>query len=512
MLRLNQPVPHVPGVLRRAPFWIASCSLLYLFFAWQVASSKPYWLDEFFTLMIAERPQPGQVIQALQAGKDSNPPVLYFLTRYTRQLFGQDHAATRIPPIATYWLASAGLYMFLRRRVSWQCALFGAAILYVTEARFFSTELRPYALMLGSGAMSLAIWQRLRDPGRQWPRYLLLLLTLVAGCSSHYFTVFIALPLGVGELIRSYRSRQIDYLFWASLLAGVATPLLYVDWLRAGYQNAAMKWHDNLTHFARPTWPVFVDYWKSEWNRFLPWIALGVVWQLWRRQRTALSAAFPPEERAVILVLILLPVVIFGVGYAFTGNFISRYALLACLGSAAGFAAWFWTFERGGVFYTVLAVVTLLVMGGRNYLHEQRRQPLTQVETMRLASGHTSEPVAIADPILFGKLSYYSPATLRDKLIYLTDPRGIRESSDPLPEAILPIQREWMNLNIKPYSTYAARNEPMLIVTTHEPMREWLPAYLQRDGYDLEPLEHSGEWTLYLAKPPAQQAGSGRSR
>ncbi len=232
--------------------------------------SKPYWLDESYTLLRAssftaqeatQKLFTGQVIQAeqvlryqqpsegdrgvmgtitgLATEEPQHPPLYFVLTRFWAQLFGSSKWAMRILPVigslltfpAIYWLCQE---LFATPLVGWfTMALFAVSpmqLRYAEEVRQYSFWL---ALVLFASA---ALLRAVRQPTKlNWSIYSLLIAT---GIYCHLLTGLVVIAHGVYLIIQEqFRLTQAG---WRYLVAAIAGLLLAMPWLWVVIQNRSI--------------------------------------------------------------------------------------------------------------------------------------------------------------------------------------------------------------------------------------------------------------------------------
>ena len=96
---------------------------------------------------------------AHSARGEQTPPLFYAITRASFWLFGVNNLSIRLPEMLAFWMASACLYVYVRRATSALAGLVAATLPLVTTAFQYSYEARPYALVIGFGALALLAWQ-----------------------------------------------------------------------------------------------------------------------------------------------------------------------------------------------------------------------------------------------------------------------------------------------------------------------------------------------------------------
>ena len=198
----------IPGIFRHGTFLIIGLMLLgYVGVAALHAAFRPISYDEWFTYEEVRLPRLGQVIQGAGQGPEQAPPLHFLLTRVSLELIGDGVWGLRGPSIAGGGLLLACLYGLVARRFGSLYGLGAVAVALNGPAWFYATDSRPYALMLGFCALAIVCWRQ-SEPGAGRGFALVgLMLSVAAAVSSHYYATVGLIPLGLGQLVRSWRRR-----------------------------------------------------------------------------------------------------------------------------------------------------------------------------------------------------------------------------------------------------------------------------------------------------------------
>ena len=133
----------------------------------------------------------------------------------------------RIPSAIAFLIASLNFVFFLRRRIGWLWSCAAVLMFWASPDFIYATELRPYALLLMFFSITLLSWDTARDPAR---RPLALAGILLGGAGmmlTHMFAIFALGAIYLGELVRTLRKRNIDWLVWLCLLLPLGLVLTY---------------------------------------------------------------------------------------------------------------------------------------------------------------------------------------------------------------------------------------------------------------------------------------------
>jgi uncharacterized membrane protein len=189
---------------------------------------KSLWLDEAFSVIVAERP----ALASLQNVDGFNPPLYFTFLHYWIQWFGRSEVAVRLPSVLASTVNLLLLYALGRRLFNQTVALTAVALLafspleiwYAQEARMYSFVIT--AVLLAAIGLSLNSW---------WGAPLIVL-GLTAGLYLHY--TMIPLWLLLSGIWLSYwwqHGRHLPSLIvW--LGASAVSWWLYQPWLPHVYQ------------------------------------------------------------------------------------------------------------------------------------------------------------------------------------------------------------------------------------------------------------------------------------
>ncbi len=211
------------GVDRLGGPLFAGLSVVYALLTWTLSRRKLMWNDELYTYYIARLPSMHDVWNALMARGEQTPPLFFAITRLSFRLFGVNQFSIRLPEILAFWAMMVCVYVFARRRMSSMSALCAAAFPLVTTAFPYTYEARAYGLVLGFAALALLSWQTATSAASRARLFAVACLaaSLAAAVSSHYYGVFVLVPLALGEAVRTVTRRRLDMAVWAALAISV---------------------------------------------------------------------------------------------------------------------------------------------------------------------------------------------------------------------------------------------------------------------------------------------------
>ncbi len=324
---------------RRPALFFALLSGWYVVLVWRLAA-RPLWFDELTTFYIAQQPTMARMMEAVHS-VDLNPPLNYFLTRWSIALLGAAPWATRLPALIAFWGGSAAIFALLRRRASSLVAAIGVLLFWSSPYFPYAAEARPYGLLLGLNTILLWAW----DPpanGRPKNRLAWVAIAGVLLLLSHLFGVLSLGAVGIGEAVRSRRRRSVDWPMVTALLFPLIATLTYGAMFRT--LHGAM-----FSPEAQLTWGKlgFLYYAVFRWMwRPLLVIAVFALLTLRRRGRGRATkpaaqvarivpgspdenvySRYAPEMWAVLAVLFLIPVDLAILFLRSHGAFYDRYGM-----------------------------------------------------------------------------------------------------------------------------------------------------------------------------------------
>ena len=207
---------------------------------WNTLFTRPLWLDEVHTLIVASRPSAGLVLSDLSAGVDTAPGLLHLTLWLLGRVFPLGTVMLHVFPFVTVWLGSVFLFAALRRRFDLVPALGGTlavlthllVIQMTYEARFYG----PWLALAAGFAWSVG-----RVPGRG--RDALVALFAILICTIHWYGVISLGIMCVAVVVAQRRSWRAGTRTVAPAAAGLVVLALCIPILQS--QRAAVT---------APTW------------------------------------------------------------------------------------------------------------------------------------------------------------------------------------------------------------------------------------------------------------------
>lgn len=396
------------------------------------ASRKLFWYDELYTVYLARLPSLSSLWSALTQGADFNPPLIYVFTRVSQSLFGEGHLATRLPEIVGFWVFCMCLFRFVSRRTSALGGIISMLVPLVTGAYFYAYEARSHGIVLGFCGLALVCWQAADRPERRLKWLLGLGGSLACALLTHSYALILFIPLGFGELARNVRSRRFDWAVWLTLATASSAVLASVPLLH-GLKTILPP------DFFPPTLGALVRCYLL----CLPAIAVlvGVLALFCAAQfigtphgESKSIAALPWHETVALLGFVAVPGLAFLAARMAGAPLIPRYTI-SCV---AGFACFFGiaAAKRRAIGMGVLMI--LLAQIGAGFALFVRGSSITEPSTsLQLGTrepafakdyelmGKAADkglPIVLTDSLTFLPLSYYAPADLASRFVFVASP------------------------------------------------------------------------------------------
>lgn len=490
---------------RRRLCYLAAISLVYFVGVVARASGKLFWFDELVTLYVSRLPTMAEVWAALSTAADANPPLFHVITRAAHALIGEGPIGTRLPAMMGFWIMGLCLFRFVSRRFGPLYGLLAMLVPFFTEAHWYAYEARPYGLVLGLSGVALVCWQSAADDERRPLSLVGLALSLAALVSSHYFAVFVFVPIALGEIARTLGRRRVDWPIWLCLGAAITPLAFHQPLLRAGSVYA-------METFAKAQWKEmfwFYDFLLRP--AIAPAMAAVTAVALFHMLPRAGRDGVEREDRGTLrfhetvaaLGLVALPLFGVAAGKLVTGVFQARYVLPAVLGVSLmlAVAAAAVNRSRPGV-GAALAVTLFAVMAAQTVWASRsfvappsnvlREHPLLAV------NGGGDLPIVVGNADAFLTLTHYAPPALGVRLVYLTDSvEAVRYSGTHHgDQGLLALARWAPGMRLDEYRRFVAGHSEFLLYWAGTE-REWQLTKLVSDGARLEIQAKRGRQMLF---------------
>jgi hypothetical protein len=372
-------VPNSAAALRER---VTSLSFGILFLALTAAiafvwsSARLLEIDEYLSFYTDRVPSMADVVRVqLHYPISLDPPTYHLLSHLAMRLLGPTALAVRLPAFLGFVLFQISVFFFVRRIAGWRSASLALALPLLTFSFFYAVQGRPYGLLLGLYAMSLACWQAATRAAAGQSRMLALvgLASAVAlAITSHYFGMLILLPVCIGELARSMHRRRLDYGVLAAFAVGMVSIISILPFRKAlllyrlHYYSTSVDWHIipesycSLFAFYR-AWP----HWQQhlyEFSLCAVTLALAVAVLLRLRHEATRDCIHeecdPVHEWVALFSIALLPIFGYLFGRFVTHTMDARYVIAALFAFVACTAIVFQRALRSSiVFYSAIALL-----------------------------------------------------------------------------------------------------------------------------------------------------------
>lgn len=454
---------------------------------------------------------------------DLNPPLNYFLTRWSIHAFGAEPWSTRLPEIFAFWLGSLALFSLLRRHTSALIAGLSVLLFWSTPYFSYATEARPYGLLLGLTAVLIDAW----DAAHNGNRRLAIPLIAVSGMLLLLSHVFGILSLGAviaGELVRVVRSKKFDVAVVLSLLVPLIAALAYRPLFHSAGAivfppEAAVTWGK--------LYYLYFSIFRWMWR---PLAAIAIVLLLTRKRAPASSdSAFSPALTTALALLFLVPLGLTIVFLRYHGAFYERYGMVAVLPIVIvvpllirrmryySSSAPAWSFVTVGAL--LLMSTTLRAPIQRAAAAVLPPKPATKLTGILMTSPHgpfrpwfknlpvpadlLSEresapsislenfradlPIVAASEITYFEMDQRDPDDVARRLYYLYDRDAeLQLAHRSITDGVLNARRFFpTRSNMEAYGQFLSEHHQFLVIGNYEYPGDWLLRKLRHDGASL---------------------------
>ena len=356
---------------------LIGCALLWGALLRGMLVFAPYWFDEVNTIYFISQP----FIRMLQfVMTDVEVPAYYVVLYGWVRLFTSTAAATAVLSLGLEVGVIFLLYRFGRSLFSPRVAQFSILLYFVSySAIYYSTETRPYSLLLIATISSLtALWRLLHGGTHQRWHWLEYIAASILGAYTHFIFLFLiyAQNVAVVWFVRRHHS-ALDFRRWMAVQFGLMVaglPLLvpFLSHLLEWANRTAQTWTDIV---ATPTFGKYVEYMvvgqffydglpPRLMFGFSMLIGLAIMSVLFRIQRQPdgfmVRPRMPSAAERYLLILVLVPFLTFLPSGFGVRRYMIILAPLLCLLLAVWFLRWrpvWWGALTISVF--AVAIVTL---------------------------------------------------------------------------------------------------------------------------------------------------------
>lgn len=460
------------------PLWIG----VFLAVMWP-AATRPLWYDELVTHHIAMSPSWERFVDSLLS-VDLQPPLNFLLVRVSVWLFGDSALSVRLPSLLAFLIASLIVFYLARRRWRGVFGILAISVFWCLWLVSFAVEGRPYALMLALFACAFYCWTYAIEQA-EWSRWHGgLALSLGGLFLSHCFGPVCGAAIGVGELVRTARTRRMDGRVWIAILAPLAVLPVYIPLLR----NSSTIRFPEIFQVNGLTLPRFYLLLVAP---VLPGVALAAAYR-WlvkpgplRRWREIGAA----HELGFCIAALCGPALI-AVYCAWSEvAFFSRYGIGAMLGAELLIVALLakWVPDRRAA----LALAALLLgifVWGRGFTGQMTARFTNATAGYRAI--RTDLPFVTANGLTFLEMDDRESDAFTRRLVYLTDNEAaLRYIHSNMFEGLVKVQRVFtIRGSVRPYERFVRENRKFVVFARPEDHENWLLSKLKDDGARIELL------------------------
>lgn len=469
------------------------------------AMGKFLWYDELLTLTISGLGNWKAIMGALRLPLDGQPPLFHLIEHYAGSVSGKPEIALRLPSIMAIPCTLICVFVYVKRRAGEMVgALCAVAVLMTQVFQNYAAEARPYCLVVACIAFALVCYQRLASP--VWT--ILLGISLALAQSLHYMAILAIVPFGLAEAVFFARTKKFRWALWAALVVGAVPlaifwPLLAVN---KTYYGAHFWAHFDFPQIPSTYGEIFLT--NSQYGAAIMAVALcgvlGITVLLRRMGGGKEVASETSEEATLVFALAALPFIGYIIVVAVEHSALtSRYVLSTAVGVCVALG---YILSRARWGALALVAVFIFSVVGMHELHFWRfvRSDIKEVhnvgaeaEKFISSAGHRELPVVIPNARNLAPLVHYGPASLRERLVYLTE---IPQSSDSSDKSLKLLQL-YMPLHIYRFAEFAAGHKEFLMyVEEKDPGRDPFTPYLFREGWTLETVALDDWRRVYLVR------------
>lgn len=469
------------------------------------ARSKLFWYDELITFHISGLQPLSRLQYALSSGADSMSLGYYLVIRLARMLPIDPLIAMRVPSILGYLLSLLGVYWFVTRKLPEVAGLTAVLLMTLSSLRWYATEARAYALLVGLLAVAVALWQRIGERRFATPVFGASLICAVASypLAALAIACFAAAELAV--IIRERRIRSGVWLAFAIATAPFLASLRTFAHLRDLYS----------AHFwARTSWDALITA-SAEYldlgPRMTPVLVIFCLLAIVRMLRTVPANRGKSRQEFVLPDLVLAgaclayPALLVVVMKTTGSGYTSRYGLPGVLGLIPAIIYICRSQLTEKIFHrmTLALALTFALQMAHDFV--ARVSPAKQAEDgrwaelARIAHEQPGLPIVIASSHDFFEASEYGSADLKLRTVNLADKAAsyklLGSDSADIEDLIL---TQFFPVHFQPAGPFLA-GEPRFVLQSGD-QEDWLTRYLLDRRYRLSLVATDAAGPVYIAE------------
>lgn len=318
--------------------WLVACGLLsYLLDMLLQARRSPYEPDELLVYAQSRLSFSAFWDTLRHVPTVLDPPIHPVLMFFTLHTSMPARLALRLPSVLAYAIVLICVFAIVSRRASASIALLTFAVAATIPAAIYSIQARPYALLLAFVALTLLMYQRVTDAEKARAWSLIVFAAFIAATiCTHYFGIFVLLPLIAGEVTRAIARKEPDWPLYLALAFGCSSAAIYALFATAAAPYRIHPWHGVLADDLRATYLfvseplIFLLLMTVPLNRLFRPSTPSSDWQ----SPAAATFHFPSHEVSAIGVLLFVPVCAFVFAKLVTHSYVARYGIIFVIGAA----------------------------------------------------------------------------------------------------------------------------------------------------------------------------------
>jgi hypothetical protein len=487
--------------------YLSAASFLCLLTFSGYSHAKAPWMDEVLTVTIARQPALSDIWKGVNAGFEADPPFFEIIVHYLFRVFGDHIFLARLPAILGFCLTCVCLSLLVWRHTP---AVYGAATFFLpfaTALRIRAMDARPYGMMMGFSALTLLCWDALGDEELRYRTAwrVAFTLSLAIALFSHFFSIWLLLGLGTGELCRWIIRRRIDWRTPACAAAAMIPYILSVPVLLSGSRIFEVREGHFHGHLA------FRDLYEFFGQQIsgLPFagvlLLLFAAYAMGGGSDTAVRwKALSPRHRELLAAaagFLLVPIAGYLGGVLVTKFFIGYYFAIAAFGVVLGVPLLLAAFQSPG---RVAGLCLFLAVSGHGMFvaargitgFARRDRPFPDLKALQALMPEPQADLVITSPAQF--FPFYE-VTHADRLVYLFDRKKALDQIGTNTSEIIYCQlRPFTPARIEPFDAYSSGRASYYVAVfdhgtglddwqfnyllTHETRFSWLGKV---DGVDL---------------------------
>lgn len=462
---------------------------------------RPLDQDEWFVFQTDTVSSVSKLIEVQRHYPISLDPLFYHLLGHaSTSLLGATAFAIRLPSLLGFLLMQVCLYVVTKRIAGQFAGIVAAAIPALTATLFFAQQARPYAVLLGLGALLLLAYQHSTRNAARAGWLITLAVTLAFALNTHYFAILLLLPLYAAELVRIAQRRRIDWPMVFAIGIGSAGALLTLPFqksageFRKHYYNVGKVGLHAITQSYRALLINYTQYSLRTQHILMALLVVATlifVVAILLRFR-ANDPAVPLAEKAFLLVLAILPFFGFLLARFVTHSIEVRYILPTILGLSILIAIALTPIERNAFRARVLVGTVLILLVGLGFSRAANAR-MQRPSPRLLVLSHVPaqpEPIyiqnmgnfdelgnAVADPVVRSHLALVYSAPLEIALAHHNTQSLTAEH-----------MRHFTGYRIDQYEDLRSQPGPHLMILYHGGGWNWLDKALEQDHATIMPL------------------------